>query len=192
MGSDLVWAEGPGIESFGRNGELTFECPVPNQNYRVEWAPRPDGPWSSSWDELCLIEPGSAPSATVAVPMFYRVKTPAYVQVNELMSPTDAGTLIRARDGDPDFIILDVRRASERISEGKIIGSVNIDYYGETFGKVLEILPRDKVYLVHCASGNRSSNVVSTMQGLGFHTVYDLDDGFTAFKNVTTNADLIE
>jgi rhodanese-related sulfurtransferase len=179
------------ITSFGRNGELTFVCPVPDQTYRVEWAASPEGPWSSSWDDLFLIEPGSASSVTVTVPMFYRVKTPARVQAFTSVSGAEAGPLIRDNEGNPDFIILDIRRADE-YETGHIVGALEIDYYGPTFDEVLALLPRDKVYLLHCRSGGRSANARATMEMLGFVTVYEIAGGFIAFNTVPENADLIE
>lgn len=192
LGSFLLHAdEKPPAVSLAGNGELTFTCPEPGRTYLVEWAPSPDGPWSDSWDELCGIEPGMAASATVSVPMFYRVKTPAVVQTIGVVPAVDAKALIEAHDDDPEFTILDVRSAAE-FDGGHIVGAVNIDRYGPTFEAVVMLLPRDRVYLVNCLSGGRSAGAVSMMEGLGFEEVYDLGGGFNAFSGVPGNGDLIE
>jgi rhodanese-related sulfurtransferase len=201
----LVSADDPPIASLTNNGELTFSCPAPNLSYKVEWASSPDGPWSSSWDELCVVEPepGTAPSVTVDVPMFYRVKTPAYEQHIEVVSATEGAALIRLNQNDADFTILDVRADYEYNANspgdstpyGHIKGAVNIDYYGPTFDAVLELLPRDRRYLIYCRSSGRSGIVRGKMQALGFHTVYDLDLGFMIFGDLSifpAHADLIE
>jgi len=191
LSSGFLGAEELTITSFGKNGLLTFSCPAPNLSYKVEWASSPEGPWSCSWEDLCQIEPGAASPVTRAVPMFYRVKSPAYVQTNELLTESEAGILIQANEGNEDFVLLDVRSAGE-FDSGHIIGAVNIDINGPTFDEVLALLPRDKKYLVNCWSGNRSHNAVGTMQTLGFHTVYDLGGGFSAFSANPAHAGLID
>jgi len=192
LGSSLLLAdEGVPVASLARNGELTFACPEPGRTYLVEWASSPDGPWSDSWDGLCRIEPESAPSATVAVPMFYRVRTPALTPTIALVPAAEARALIEAHADDPEFTILDVRTSGE-FNGGHIVGAVNIDRYGPTFDEVLALLPRDRVYLVNCASGSRSAATVLVMASLGFETVYDLGGGFGTFRGIPGNGDLVE
>lgn len=183
--------EEPPVPSLARNGVLSFTCPDPGRSYLVEWAPAPTGPWSSSWSDLCRIEPGTATSAAVAVPMFYRVRTSAVVQTVALVTAAEAGSLIRAHETDPAFTVIDVRTLSE-FHTGHIIGAVHIDCFGPTFEALLALLPRDRTYLVNCQGGSRSSDVVATMQALGFEAVYDLDGGFGAFRGIPAHEDLIE
>lgn len=53
---------------------LTSPAPAAISIYIIDWAPHPDGPWSSSWEGLQRIPPTEAPNVTVAVPMFFRAK----------------------------------------------------------------------------------------------------------------------
>ena len=68
----------------------------------------------------------------------------------------------------------------------------NFDIYSPTFQEILKLLPRDRRFFVSCASGGRSTNAVGQMQALGFHTVWDLDGGFSYFSSFPEHADLVE
>lgn len=62
------------ISSFGGNGQLVFNEISNAVNYRVEWAPAPEGPWHSFEGSGLLnkiVATGSG-SITSSVPMFYR------------------------------------------------------------------------------------------------------------------------
>ncbi|HLP78586.1 MAG TPA: LamG domain-containing protein [Candidatus Paceibacterota bacterium] len=60
------------ITSISANGELSWSNLQGAIQYRVEWAPTPNGVWTNSWNSLNAI---SATGATysVQVPMFYRL-----------------------------------------------------------------------------------------------------------------------
>jgi hypothetical protein len=95
------------ITSFHGNGELTWAAST-NTTYEVQWAPAPDGPWTSSWDSLTFIDSSLRTSVTVRVPMFYRVVTPAGSLVvianpKTLPSNGDASAVI-ASGGTPPYI----------------------------------------------------------------------------------------
>ncbi len=61
------------IESFDRNGEITFNEIPQATGYRVEWAPAPGQVWTSSWDTLTGLHPTGSGVVTATVPMVYRV-----------------------------------------------------------------------------------------------------------------------
>jgi formylglycine-generating enzyme required for sulfatase activity len=63
------------ITSFGGNGELVFNEISNAVNYRVEWAPKPGGPWYSFEGSGLLngIVATGTGSITSSVPMFYRM-----------------------------------------------------------------------------------------------------------------------
>ena len=82
---------------------------------------------------------------------------------------------------DKSTIIIDVR-TPEEIAEGKISNALEIDYFGDKFDARLSELARDKVYLVYCRSGNRSSKTANKMKDLGFEHVYNMKGGFNAWK----------
>jgi rhodanese-related sulfurtransferase len=179
------------VASLATNGELSWTCPEAGQSYRVEWAPGPTGPWRRSWDGLGEVMPGAATGVTVQVPMFYRVVTPAAEQQIELVTAAAAGQLIRDHAGAGDFAIIDIRTTGE-FGGGHIAGAVQIDYYGPTFAEVVALLPRDRGYVVYCRSGGRSAAAVDIMRGLGFHRIWEIQGGFTAFQAEPANADLVE
>jgi rhodanese-related sulfurtransferase len=175
-GQDLV------ITSFEKPGRITWTGPSLNVTCRVEWAASPGGPWHSSWTNQQAIFV-TDPSNEMEVAMCYRV-------VCEIPDPhfpdITAGqslALIANRKDDPDFVVIDVRRASEYAIR-HITNALNIDYYSPTFASELDALDKNKVYLIHCASGIRSGNAHDTMLGLGFHEVYNMQGGMTAFQNV--------
>jgi len=72
-GSILAQGSGFPILSLSGNGRLTWTNAYQNGLYGVEWAPSLTGPWQSDWTALkSLVVMGD--TATVDVPMFYRVK----------------------------------------------------------------------------------------------------------------------
>jgi len=78
------------------------------------------------------------------------------------------------------FVILDVRTPSEynikHLNQG-----VNLDYYSSQFAEKLAAYDRNKVYLIHCASGSRSAQVYNQMVNLGFNRVYNMTGGISAW-----------
>jgi len=81
---------------------------------------------------------------------------------------------------DSKVVVLDIRTAAEYQS-GHIRGARNIDFYGDDFAAKLGALEKDKTYLVHCASGGRSTKSLETFKKLGFKSVIHLDGGFKAW-----------
>ena len=77
----------------------------------------------------------------------------------------------------PDFVVLDIRTPKE-FNAGHLKGAKNIDFYSDHFASEIAKLPKDKSYLVHCASGGRSGRSLSQFKKLGFETVYHLADGY--------------
>jgi len=97
------------------------------------------------------------------------------------VTPEEASELIRERDTDPDFIILDVRRPKD-YAGGHIEGAVNINFSGEDFRKSIEALERKRAYLIYCYSGKTSAKTLGIMRGLGFREVYDMTGGIRAWR----------
>jgi len=78
---------------------------------------------------------------------------------------------------DPAITIIDVR-TPEEFAEGHIKGAVNIDFTADDFEAKLSELNRDKPYLFHCASGNRSGKSLPVFEKLKFTRLYHLNTGF--------------
>jgi phage shock protein E len=77
--------------------------------------------------------------------------------------------------------ILDIRTPAE-FNAGHIAGATNINFMSSRFEKELRGLDKEKTYLLHCASGNRSSRSLSLFQKLGFKNIYHLDGGIKAWE----------
>ncbi len=78
-------------------------------------------------------------------------------------------------------IVLDVRTKKE-FAAGHIAGAKNLDVNGPDFEKELGQLDKDKVYLVHCAAGRRSSAACEKMKKAGFKTLIDMPAGFRGWE----------
>lgn len=84
---------------------------------------------------------------------------------------------------DPSAQIVDVRTSKE-VAEGKIAGSMNIDYFSATFmATAQKKLDKNKPVLVYCAAGGRSSSAAKDLKKAGFKKVYDLEGGYDSWKD---------
>lgn len=74
--------------------------------------------------------------------------------------------------------ILDVR-TPEEVAEGKIDGSMNINFYdGDFKSQVAAKLDKSVPVYLYCRSGGRSQKALQILKELGFSTVYELNGGF--------------
>lgn len=75
--------------------------------------------------------------------------------------------------------IIDVRKKSEFESE-HILEAINapLDYVNDS----MQLLDKDKTYLVHCAGGYRSVIFASILKARGFDNLIDVQGGFSAIK----------
>jgi rhodanese-related sulfurtransferase len=96
----------------------------------------------------------------------------------DILTPKDFQSKLLAT---PNAVLLDVR-TPEEVSQGKIQGSVNIDFNNTDYKKDMESLDKDKTYFVYCAKGGRSSKAYAIMKSSGFKNVYDLEGGYSAWK----------
>jgi rhodanese-related sulfurtransferase len=79
---------------------------------------------------------------------------------------------------DKNSQILDVRTANE-VAQGKIQGSLNIDYFKADFMEIAKSkLDKNKPVLVYCAAGGRSASAAKDLKKAGFKSVYDLEGGY--------------
>ena len=96
------------------------------------------------------------------------------------LSAKEASTLIEKHQGDPDFIILDIRTPGEYHS-GHLRDAVMIDYYSKSFMENIDRLDREKTYLVYCRSGNRSARSMDLFNKLQFQKIYHLTSGINSW-----------
>lgn len=99
-------------------------------------------------------------------------------QVIYNVNATEFDKLINSVEG----IVLDVRTIDE-VNEGHIENATNVDFYASDFTDKLNLIRKDVPIYVYCRSGGRSAKVVVEMKDLGFHKVYNLLDGFGAWKS---------
>jgi rhodanese-related sulfurtransferase len=102
-------------------------------------------------------------------------------QIIENITPQEASRLIQDHQNDPDFAILDVRTPSE-FAEGHIENATNLDFYSDTFADDLNLLDKDKAYLIYCRSGVRSGDALEMMAEFNFREVYNISDGIIAWE----------
>ncbi len=102
------------------------------------------------------------------------VETPT--QIIEDVTAQEAFTMIQNNQGNPDFAIIDVR-TSEEFAEGHIENAINIDFRSETFRDEMDNLDKNRTYLIHCRSGNRSQNALNVMKELNFKKIYHMVGG---------------
>ena len=78
-----------------------------------------------------------------------------------------------------DVLLIDVREQWE-YDESHIPG-ITLIPMSELEGRLSEI-PTDKEVIVTCRSGNRSSQVTSYLQGLGYDNVHNMEGGILAWQ----------
>ena len=81
---------------------------------------------------------------------------------------------------DKHNVILDVRTPGE-FNAGHIPGALNLDVNAADFQEKSAALDKNKVYLVHCASGIRSVRACQQLSRLEFPKLYNLPGGFKAW-----------
>ena len=81
---------------------------------------------------------------------------------------------------DKSNVILDVRTPGE-FNAGHIAGAINVDVNAADFQQQAAKLDKNKVFLVHCASGVRSVRACEKLSQLKFPRLYNLPGGFKAW-----------
>lgn len=100
----------------------------------------------------------------------------------------DAKEAAKLLKDDPKVVVLDIRTKKE-FEQGHIKDAKNIDFWGDDFEADIKKLPADKTYLVHCASGGRSTKSLEVFKKLGFKSIVHLDGGFNAWKKADEPVD---
>jgi rhodanese-related sulfurtransferase len=82
---------------------------------------------------------------------------------------------------DKKLVALDIRTPGE-FSTGRIAGAKNIDFQAPDFEQRIDSLDKSKSYLVHCASGGRSTHSLLLFKKHQFQSMYHLDGGIKAWQ----------
>jgi rhodanese-related sulfurtransferase len=97
------------------------------------------------------------------------------------ITPTQAQDTINTYLDKDWFVILDVRTPTEyntmHINQG-----VNLNFNSGIFSTEVAKLDRNKVYVLHCASGARSGQAKIIMENLGFYRVYNMSGGLNSWN----------
>jgi len=93
------------------------------------------------------------------------------------VGPNEAQKLI----ADKKVIVLDLRTPGE-FKAGRIAGATNIDFLAPDFEARIDQLDTNKSYLVHCASGGRSTHSLPVFHKHHFELLYHLDGGIKAWE----------
>lgn len=100
-------------------------------------------------------------------------------EVKEL-APAEAAEWLQSH---PTALILDLRMPEERVREGKLAGSVGVDWLQSSASQTIERLDRSRPVLVYCALGGRSRlAAVETLPSLGFPEIVVLKGGLEAWQ----------
>jgi rhodanese-related sulfurtransferase len=82
---------------------------------------------------------------------------------------------------EKQVVILDIR-TPEEFKAGHLAGATNLNFKATDFAQQLDRLNKDQAYLVHCASGRRSTASLETFKKLQFKSVAHLDGGMIAWE----------
>lgn len=97
-----------------------------------------------------------------------------------IVTPDEAEKLIKE---SPGLVVLDVRTPDE-FAKGHIKGAKNIDFLESNFEALVAKLDPAKPLLLHCASGNRSSQALDLIgPSAKFPAIYHLKAGFSGWKS---------
>lgn len=99
----------------------------------------------------------------------------------KIISVQEANELIKEKNENSEFVILDVRTIEEH-EAGHIPDSVNIDYKSPEFKEAISKLDKENIYLTYCRSGRRSAESAEIMKELGFENIYMIDGGIVAWN----------
>ncbi len=78
-------------------------------------------------------------------------------------------------------VLIDVR-TPEEVENGKIEGSMNINYRKGDFEEKMLELDKETPIFLYCASGGRSSNTANFLVEQGYKQIYDLKKGITGWR----------
>jgi rhodanese-related sulfurtransferase len=109
-------------------------------------------------------------------------KTPAGDTLWANFTAFQCDSLVQANATNPDFCVMDVRTWNEYAPD-HIEGAINKDYYASNIHELIDALPRNKMYLIHCAGGSRSINVFNMMKTMGFLQLVNMLGGLYAWEN---------
>jgi len=87
----------------------------------------------------------------------------------------------------PGTLTYDVRNGPE-VAQGQLEDAIHIPLAEVNklaiAGRLTEKFPRDKSFYLYCKSGTRSVMACSILKKYGYKSIYSIDGGFDAMKNM--------
>ena len=134
---------------------------------------------------LALVVLGLTLVACVPLPALAPAATPT-ANIENLPADVDVATVAALR-GRSDVVVLDVREPSE-YAEGHIPGVklIPVNDVSSPTGKEvpnrLSEIPRDKIVIVTCRTGNRSTKVAQYLREQGYTNIHNMLGGIEAWQ----------
>jgi len=100
----------------------------------------------------------------------------------ENLTCPQALALIQKFQYDTNFVILDLRTQTMYYEE-HIENAIVYDVFSEGFDNWVSNLNKDKIFLLYCTRGHRSSIALDKMKQIGFNNLYHLYQGIIEWKN---------
>lgn len=97
------------------------------------------------------------------------------IQVSNDIFPTEAWERITTTR-ENDLVIIDVGTPQE-YRDLHLEGAINVSLLSRFFKARLEVMDKDKTYVVYCKVGGRSKIAQKLMRQFGFQTVYNIIGG---------------
>lgn len=94
----------------------------------------------------------------------------------------EASQIIEENNGNPNFVLLDVRTKAE-YNEGHLKKAQQKDYYASDFEAYLAALDTTKRYLIYCRTQNRSKKAFDKLRANGLKNIQYMEGGFTEWAN---------
>lgn len=144
-------------------------------------------PWLLGPAVLALVLWGAVPAGAREAGMEARAASSApgaHPAIKCLPAPGDisAGQAKDLLANPPEgLIILDVRTPQE-FREGHLAGARNMDFFGGSFERQAEAVPKDAPVLLYCRTGKRSAAAAEILGELGVKRIYHMHHGLESWR----------
>lgn len=144
-------------------------------------------PWLLAPAVLALVLWGALPAGAREAGMESRAAASAQgatAAIRCLPAPGDisAGQAQDLLANPPEgLIILDVRTPQE-FREGHLAGARNMDFFGGSFERQVEALPKDAPVLLYCRTGKRSAAAAEILGEAGVKRIYHMHHGLESWR----------
>ncbi len=97
-------------------------------------------------------------------------------QLSNDIFPSEAWELVLENRERDELVIIDVSTPKE-FKDLHLEGAINVSLLSRFFKTRLDVMNKNKTYMVYCKVGGRSKIAQKLMQKLGFRTVYNIVGG---------------